>query len=328
MITVGSLFSGIGGLELGLERTGGFKTIWFSEIDDYASAVLKKHWPGIQNLGDITKVDWNAIERPDMLTGGFPCQDVSVAGKGGGVREGARSGLWREYAKAIRILRPRFILAENVPMLAKRGLDVVLADLAEMGYDAEWGLLSASAVGAMHKRERIFIFAYTNGGGYIHRESEIKPAEAGKSALSEFESGVHAPDSTGQRRMEYPGQPQEIQQPGTEKLLPSESNDSKLQQPLYGIDKTIASDVNNERGKRLCSGKIPRFPGFSWCENIRSIEDLKRQSGISEPLIRGGDNGVPNRMDRIKCLGNAVVPQVAETIGYWITDWIGRSTER
>ena len=101
MITVGSLFSGIGGIELGLERTGGFKTIWNCEIDPYASAVLKKHWPDVPNLGDITKVDWDGVERPEMLCGGFPCQDISVAGKGKGIEGGYRSGLWFEYAKAI-----------------------------------------------------------------------------------------------------------------------------------------------------------------------------------------------------------------------------------
>src|SRR3990167_11328772 len=111
MITVGSLFSGIGGIEYGLEKTEGFRTIWFVENYRYASAVLRKHWPAIPNLGDITKIEWEKVEKPDMLTGWFPCQDISIAGKRKGINA-ERSGLWKEYAKAIRILRPKYALIE------------------------------------------------------------------------------------------------------------------------------------------------------------------------------------------------------------------------
>lgn len=169
MLKVGSLFSGIGGIEYGLERTGKFKTIWNCEIDPYASAVLKRHWPDVPNLGDITKVDWSKVPKPDLICGGFPCQDISIAGKGKGIVEGKRSGLWSEFARAIRILRPRYALVENVPELANRGLWLVLADLAQMGYDAEWKIVSAAEVGAPHKRERIFIIAHSN------REWEPQP---------------------------------------------------------------------------------------------------------------------------------------------------------
>jgi DNA (cytosine-5)-methyltransferase 1 len=110
-----------------------------------------------------------------MLTGGFPCQDISVAGKGKGIREGERSGLWREYAKAIRSLRPRYALIENVSAITQRGLDIVLADLAEAGYDAEWFTLSASDVGAWHRRERIFIFAYSTSKRRLQCEHEEQP---------------------------------------------------------------------------------------------------------------------------------------------------------
>jgi DNA (cytosine-5)-methyltransferase 1 len=173
MLTVGSLFSGIGGIELGLERTGHFRTIWNCEIDPYASAVLKKHWPEVPNLGDITKVDWNGVQKPDLICGGFPCQDISQAGGQAGLRKGKRSGLWSEYAKAIRVLRPRFALIENVPALSYLGLDVVLSDLASCGYDAEWTLISAQSVGAPHIRERLFVCAYSvrdgchDGGGAL-----------------------------------------------------------------------------------------------------------------------------------------------------------------
>lgn len=180
MLTVGSLFSGIGGLERGLEATGGFKTIWQCEIDPYASAVLKKHWPEVPNLGDITKVRWEDVKRPDVICGGFPCQDISVAGKGAGIKEGTRSGLWSEYAKAIRILRPKYALIENVSILTKRGLDIVLSDLAKAGYDAEWRDIRASDVGAPHRREResLLLPTPTNSTGieYIRGNKTLKGA--------------------------------------------------------------------------------------------------------------------------------------------------------
>ncbi len=162
MISVGSLFSGIGGIELGLERTGNFRTEWFVENNGYARAVLRKHWPGLPIHSDITQMDWSKVAPVDMLTGGFPCQDLSYAGKGAGIKEGSRSGLWKEFYRAIRILRPKFVFVENVSALLSRGLDIVLGDLAAIGYDAEWYCVTASSVGAPHRRDRIFIIAYTS----------------------------------------------------------------------------------------------------------------------------------------------------------------------
>lgn len=110
---IGSLFSGIGGIELGFERAGGFKTIWFIEKEPYAQAILRKHWPDTPVYGDITKIDFTKLPKPDILTGGFPCQDISNAGKRKGI-EGERSGLWKEYLRAIGEIRPRFVFVENV----------------------------------------------------------------------------------------------------------------------------------------------------------------------------------------------------------------------
>src|SRR5690606_7177861 len=118
-LTVGSLFSGIGGIDLGLERAG-METRWFSEIDPYASRVLAKHWPNVPNHGDITQIDFRAVEAVDVLCGGFPCQDLSLAGKRAGI-DGERSGLWSEYVRAIRDLRPRYVLVENVTALLSGG---------------------------------------------------------------------------------------------------------------------------------------------------------------------------------------------------------------
>jgi DNA (cytosine-5)-methyltransferase 1 len=157
-MNVGSLFSGIGGFDLGFERAG-MRTAWFCEQDEFCKRVLDKHWPGVPCYPDITQLRASDVEPVDVLCGGFPCQDISLAGKGAGIT-GARSGLWSEYARLVGELRPRYVVVENVPALRKRGLEKVLADLMALGYDAEWDGISASAVGAPHKRDRIWIVAY------------------------------------------------------------------------------------------------------------------------------------------------------------------------
>ena len=312
VLTVGSLFSGIGGIDLGLERTGGFKTIWFCENDAYASAVLRKHWPDVPNLKDITKVDWDGIDRPDVLGGGFPCQDISIAGKGKGIKEGTRSGLWIEYAKAVRILQPRYVLIENVPMLADRGLNIVLGDLASMGYDAEWGIVSASAVGAPHTRKRLFILAYVGGVRCAPREHNRE----GDGILQD-----------GERHMEDEEKDRDGQSSDTLRDAPPDAADNNggrgifTEKELRARGQGIDSNINSERIQRSFKEEIPRFEEFSWCENVRRVEEIFGRSDIPEPLVRGTGNGVPNRMDRIKCLGNAVVPQVAQVIGEMILEF-------
>jgi DNA (cytosine-5)-methyltransferase 1 len=135
-LTVGSLFSGIGGFELGLERAG-MRVLWQAETDPYASAVLAKHWPGVRNHGDVRNVRAGAVEPVDVICGGFPCQDISNAGKRAGI-DGERSGLWSEYARIVGELRPRYVIVENVAALLGRGIERVLGDLAALGFDAEW----------------------------------------------------------------------------------------------------------------------------------------------------------------------------------------------
>ena len=158
-LTVGSLFSGIGGLDLGLERAG-MTVIWQSEIDPYCCRVLKKWWPNVPNLGDVTQVDWSTVERPDVICGGYPCQPFSLAGARAG-EDDARH-LWPYMVGAIRALRPRFAVMENVPGHLSLGFGRVLGDLAESGYDTEWDCIPAAAVGAPHIRDRVYIVAYTD----------------------------------------------------------------------------------------------------------------------------------------------------------------------
>jgi DNA (cytosine-5)-methyltransferase 1 len=152
------LFSGIGGFSLGLERAG-MRTVAFCEIDPYCRAVLRKHWPDVPIFGDVRELTAADVPGVDVICGGFPCQDISLAGKGAGLA-GERSGLWREYARLIGEIRPRYVIVENVAALLGRGLADVLGDLAEIGYDAEWHCIPASFVGLPQSRDRIWVVAY------------------------------------------------------------------------------------------------------------------------------------------------------------------------
>ena len=161
MYTIGSLFSGIGGLELGLEVAGVGKTIWQVEQDGYCQSILAKHWPTAERFDDIKTVGTHNLRHADLICGGFPCQDISLAGSGAGLA-GERSGLWGEMHRVIREIRPRYAVVENVPALAGRGLGTVLGNLASIGYDAQWDCISAASIGACHHRDRIFIIAWRN----------------------------------------------------------------------------------------------------------------------------------------------------------------------
>ena len=153
------LFSGIGGFSIGLERAG-MRTVAFCEIDAEARKVLNKHWPNVPVFTDVTKLSKEQIsEQIDVLAGGFPCQDISTAGRGAGL-SGSRSGLWFEFHRLIKEIQPRYAIIENVSALRSRGLEQVLWSLAEIGYDAEWHCIPASAIGAPHRRDRIWIVAY------------------------------------------------------------------------------------------------------------------------------------------------------------------------
>jgi DNA (cytosine-5)-methyltransferase 1 len=158
-LNVLDLFSGIGGFSLGLERAG-MRTVAFCEIDPFCRRVLAKHWPSVPIFDDVTKLRGPDVGSVDVICGGFPCQDISLAGKGAGLA-GERSGLWRDYARLIGELRPSYVIVENVAALLGRGLGDVLGDLASLGYDAEWHCIPASAIGAPHRRDRLWIVAYT-----------------------------------------------------------------------------------------------------------------------------------------------------------------------
>jgi DNA (cytosine-5)-methyltransferase 1 len=229
-LTVGSLFSGIGGLDLGLERAG-MEIKWQCEKDEYCQKVLKKHWPEAVLYDDITTINGGDLAPVDVLAGGFPCQDVSTAGKRAGIAEGTRSGLWFEFARLIGEIEPRWVIIENVPGLLSvdsgRGMGTILYDLAVRGYDAEWDCISAASVGALHRRDRIFIVAHANAAGLEGQRPEYR-------------------------------------------LFPE-------------------------------GGPCPRIASGGWW--------------AAEPDVGRVAHGVPARVDQLRALGNAVVPQVAEYIG-------------
>jgi DNA (cytosine-5)-methyltransferase 1 len=166
-VTFGSLFAGIGGFDLGFERAG-MSCKWQVEIDDYATKVLEKHWPETQRKRDVRECGGHNLSPVGIICGGFPCQDISYAGRGAGL-DGERSGLFFEAIRLVCELQPRVVVLENVAALLTRGLDRVLGTLAEVGYDAEWHCIPAASVGAPHSRDRTFVIAYTNSDGVICR---------------------------------------------------------------------------------------------------------------------------------------------------------------
>lgn len=180
---IGSLFSGYGGLDLAVSEVLGAEVAWHCEWEDAPSAILEKHFPGVPNYKDVTKVDFTKVEPVDILTGGFPCQDLSLAGKRAGLKDGTRSGLWSEFARAIEELQPKLVVIENVRGLlsatansnmeqcswclgdesgepALRALGAVAGNLASIGYNCKWTSVRAADAGAPHNRFRVFIIAY------------------------------------------------------------------------------------------------------------------------------------------------------------------------
>ena len=327
MITVGSLFSGIGGIELGFERSGGFETKWFVEKDEYARAILSKHWPRVSIYTDITTIKWENVSKVDILTGGFPCQDISYAGKGLGIEKGSRSGLWKEYYKAIRALQPRVVFVENVSALLSRGLDIVLGDLATLGYDAEWESIPASAIGAPHRRDRVWIMAYPIN--YSDRDSKQRESQKeGVSSVQDRQNNDRPRKfirtSTMVERTEKSNSDKTIADVVDSysqrwKLPCNRKNGGNSQETSTERTSFISSNVANSDSRRIQTHREGRS-GTSKemaAEYKQSGGRLKsfrmdQQWWSVEPDVGRVAHGVSFRVDRIKCLGNAVVPQVAE----------------
>jgi len=272
MPTIGSLFAGIGGLDLGFELAG-FDCRWQVELDPYARAVLERHWPDVRRHGDIRTWPTPDAEPVDVIVGGFPCQPVSLAGKG--LAQADPRWLWPEFRRVVAGLRPCWVCIENVPGLRRRGLRGVLADLAALGFDAEWTVLSARDVGAQHLRKRIFIAA----SDASRVELREQPGWFGRAC----------------RQAE------------------AESRDDGAAWAL--------ADAGGERRASVWAAQAAR--GLE-----SSLRDLALRHGArpwsAEPDVGRVAHGVPARVDRLRCLGNAVVPQVATVIARAIrTAWEG-----
>jgi DNA (cytosine-5)-methyltransferase 1 len=204
---VGSVCTGYGGLDLGvLAALGGGRIAWCADPDPHIAQILAARMPGVPNLGDVRAIDWTAVEPVEVLTAGFPCQDISAAGRRAGIENGARSGLWTDIVVGIRVLRPALLVVENVAALRWKngGLHRVLGDLAEAGYDAAWRSVRAADVGAAHRRERVFLCAWpgpraaAHGGGdaadtdrarrflqrHLSRQSAGRPVAVGPVAVA------------------------------------------------------------------------------------------------------------------------------------------------
>jgi len=310
------LFSGIGGFSLGLERAGGFETVRFCEIEDYPRPVLARHWPAIPCDRDVTQTEFTEGEA-DVIVGGFPCQDLSNAGRRAGL-SGARSGLYRELVRAIRVVRPRYAVLENVAALLGRGMGLVLGDLAESGYDTEWDCIPASAVGAPHQRDRVWIVAHPGGEQHQGKGDAIRRALAAGLPQA-FARNTCLPagadgEALAQRSDAHGIGPHRaaIHQQGSAELRDEQNS-------LFGPLGEPLSDADSERLEG-CGIPVP-------AERGSSADTLGRRSSDKRPAIRQGGwwaiepqvgrvaHGVPHRVDQLKGLGNAVVPHVPELIG-------------
>jgi DNA (cytosine-5)-methyltransferase 1 len=294
-LTVGSLFTGIGGLDLGLERAG-MRVLWQSEIDPYCCEVLAKHWPEVPNLGDVTAIDWQAVQPVDVICGGYPCQPFSLAGARKGTTD--ERHLWPYFANAIRVLRPRFALLENVAGHLTLGFGEVLRALAEIGYDAQWDCVPAAAVGAPHRRDRLFVVAYPNGDGKHDGAVNAEVASAPQPLPDGDGLRVEQISELGGRGTVVVGSD------GASQLVADA--DSTPRSATRRASETLFRPETLERFRRRSSSD-----GHTW---------------TVEPDVGRVAHGIPNRVDRLKALGNAVVPQIAHYIGELIVEHAERAT--
>ena len=308
------LFSGIGGFSLGLERSGGFETVAFCEISAPCRHLLAHHWPEVPIYEDVKTLKGEGLGEIDAICGGFPCQDISLAGKGAGLA-GERSGLWCEYARLIGEIRPRFVVVENVSALLVRGFGAVIGDLAALGYDAWWDCIPACAVGAPHRRDRLWIVAYARGqqhegfGDALRRAvakglSEAAADAAGDGWLEGGEvggGGIEGARPWSEHGLGHGGEALAYAarlQPGRSKQRPQRERVGEGSEPLAVGD---AHDQWEPQSQRCISDEWGRPRNAGWW--------------LSEPNVGRVANGVPARVDRLHGLGNAVVPQIPELIG-------------
>ena len=299
----------------------------FCEIEPYCRQVLAKHWPQIRIFKDVRALTGEQVRSINVICGGFPCQDISLAGKGAGLA-GKRSGLWKEFLRLIDEVGPRWAIIENVPALRSRGLSVVMQNLSEIGYDAEWHCIPASYVGAHHRRDRIWIIAYPNDSRRTARPNR-GGWETGANLSRRSAGPIMADAESG------------LQRPG---LCKSEKISHR---PEFGYSRRNDANTNciDDDDRRFGAGQIRRerskAPRLS--DGKSDIPDNGRRSSegprpeicgrsepfrwLPEPDVGRVANGVPSRVDRLKGLGNAVIPQIPEIIGRAILEAEGMNYE-
>jgi len=271
-------FAGIGGFSYAATKlVGGYRTTQFIEIDPFCQKILRKHFPFTPIHDDIRT--FTAIPgQYDVICGGFPCQSISVAGNRAGITEESRSGIFYELMRVIRMVRPRFVVLENVAAILNNGLDIVLGELSQAGYDAEWSVISASSLGACHRRSRWWCVAYTNDYG------------SPSSSISRLDD--QANNDSSQRSNQVSQSSRSI-----------ESKNSGV------IQSSTKSPNSNSKG--LQRENFSEMEREIWSEGATRCLNPDWRSYVSKPILRRGDDGLSYRVDRTKALGNSVVPQVA-----------------
>ena len=313
------LFSGIGGFALGLQRAG-FTTKYFCEIDPYCRQVLAKHWPSVPCFEDVRTLHGSDLGPIDLLCGGFPCQDISTAGKGAGL-SGARSGLWSEYARLIQEIKPKYVLIENVAVLRSRGLDQILREIAALGYDAEWHCIPASAVGAPHRRDRVWIVAYAWSAG--QREGNICVERKDRQSSSQREAAYPSKSSKALAPVADPHTGFSIRENAEIQSRRNAANNGG--EDVSDPDNTSTTRQREHSRQVLPIAKPAGFDSGS-SENWWAVEPTMGElvNGVSGGLVRF--NGrvatqIPNRVNKLRGLGNAVVPQIVEVLGRMIMQY-------
>lgn len=327
------LFSGIGGFSLGLERAG-MATAMFCEIEPFCRRVLAKHWPGVPIHDDVRTLDRLVVAEKagavDLVCGGFPCQDISVAGKGAGLG-GERSGLWFEYRRIVEEVAPRWVVIENVPALRSRGLDTVLGGLAALGYDAEWHCVPASALGAPHRRDRVWIVAHPQHAGRdaerLQGHGETASAMGAGAASATVRPSADVAHANGSRQHKQAGGRDEsgLRPANGGEYVANPARDVRAGTETRGAERERVGAGGTCGGARdvadpvLCGQSLAgQFqlggsdaPGRNWEADPADAHG----AGTAESHVGRVAHGIPARVDRLRSLGNAVVPQVVEVIG-------------
>ena len=307
------LFSGIGGFSLGLENAGLVKTVAFCDFDKYCQQVLQKNFPGVPVYGDVKELNYDklkadGINKIDIITGGYPCQPFSVAGRKKGEEDPRH--VWPEMFRLIRELKPSWVIGENVGNHVKLGLDTVLSNLESEGYSARTFSISASSIGANHKRERVWIVAHSERLGrepWSEEPREPKNEESSNQSdhcgegCTECKSCLHVAD-TGKQ---------------SESHISNSGSDSEIdgeQREKVGISN------GKSRGENVADANSSGLEE-QWGPVTTQEEDQASQCGSwwsVEPDVGRVAHGVPNRVDRLKALGNSIVPQIPFLIGLTI----------